>query len=121
MKEVDTMTEKKMTKREYINRILSYAHDEDREYLEHELELLDRKNSAERKPTAKQTENAGIKTTILGWMEPDVQYVAADVVKNCPACEGLSAQRVSAMLTQLVNDGAIVKVVDKRKSFYSLA
>lgn len=82
------------------------------------LTALDKKNSAERKPTAKQTENAGIKSAILSEMESDVLYTAADVAK---AHEGLTVQRVSALLTQLVNEGAIVKTVDKRKSFYSLA
>lgn len=82
------------------------------------LVVLDKKNSAERKPTAKQTENASIKAQILAGMEPDVQYTSADVAKSY---EGLTVQRVSALLTQLVNDGALVKTVDKRKSFYSLA
>lgn len=117
------MTEKKMTKREYINRILSYAHDEDKPYLEHELELLDKKNSAERKPTPKQVENAGFKADILAFCEPDTLYNAGDIAKGVPsiAAAGLSVQRVSAMLTQLVNDGSLVKTEDKRKSFYSLA
>ncbi len=82
------------------------------------LTALDKKNSAERKPTAKQTENAGIKSAIVSEMEPDVLYTAADIAKTH---EGLTVQRVSALLTQLVNEGAIVKTVDKRKSYYSLA
>ena len=77
--------------------------------------------SAERKPTAKQTENVGIKSAICDWMAEGVTYTAADVAKECPACEGLTVQRVSALLSQLVADGALVKTVDKRKSFYSLA
>ena len=82
------------------------------------LTALDKKNSAERKPTAKQTENVGIKSAILSEMEAGEQYTAADIAKTH---EGLTVQRVSALLTQLVNEGAIVKTVDKRKSFYSLA
>lgn len=121
MKEVMNMTEKKMTKREYINRILTYAHDEDKAYLEHELELLDKKNSAERKPTAKQVENAGIKDAIVAWMEPGTLYACADVAKTCPACEGISTNRVSALLTQLGKDGLLTVTEDKRKHFYSLA
>jgi len=56
-------------------------------------------------------------------MEHGESYVSADIVKGVPSivAAGLSAQRVSAMLTQLVNDGAIVKTVDKRKSVYTLA
>ena len=118
-----TNTNAKMTKRDYFNRILSYAHDEDKAFIEHELELLDKRTSAERKPTPKQVENVGFKTDILAWMEVGETYAAADVVKGVPSivAAGLSAQRVSAMLTQLVNDGSLVKTVDKRKSVYSLA
>ena len=115
------MTEKKMTKREYINRILSYAHDEDKAYLEHELELLDRKNSAERKPTAKQVANEAIKIAITDWMENGVSYDAATITKTCPACEGLSVNKVTALLTQLGKDGILSVTEDKRKKLYALA
>lgn len=117
------MTEKKMTKREYFNRILSYAHDEDKDFILHELELLDKKNSAERKPTPKQVENAGFKGDILQWMQAGEQYAVADITKGVPSivAAGISANRVTAMLTQLVNDGAVVRDTDKRKSVYRLA
>ena len=127
MKGIDTMTtsNRKPTKRDRFNTLLTFAEvqadPELVEFIEHELALLDKKNSAERKPTAKQTENAGIKADIIGWFEDGVQYQTADVVKGCHACEGLTAQRVSALMTQLVNEGALVKTVDKRKSFYALA
>ena len=60
---------------------------------------------------------------ILAFCEPDTLYNAGDIAKGVPsiAAAGLSVQRVSAMLTQLVNDGSLVKTEDKRKSFYSLA
>jgi hypothetical protein len=121
MKEVMNMTEKKMTKREYINRILTYAHDEDKAYLEHELELLDKKNSAERKPSAKQIANAGVKSAIAEWMEHGVSYDAATITKTCPACEGMSVNKVSALLTQLGKDGVVTVSEDKRRHIYALA
>ena len=113
----------KMTKRDFFNRILSYAHEEDIEFLRHEIELLDKKNSAERKPTPKQVENTGFKADILEWMENGAQYAVADIVKGVPSIveAGLSANRVTAMMTQLVNDGSVVRSTDKRKSVYTLA
>ena len=120
-----TSTNRKPTKRDRFNALLNIEavkNDADLvAFIEHEIELLDKKNTAERKPTAKQVENAGIKTAIATWFEADKQYLASDVTKNCPACEGLSAQRVSALLSQLVNDGALVRTEDKRKNYYSLA
>jgi hypothetical protein len=82
------------------------------------LAALDKKNSAERKPTAKQTENASIKVSLVEKMEPDALYTAADLAKMF---DGLTVQRVSALLTQLVHTGVVVKSEIKRKTFYSLA
>ena len=123
----NTNANRKPTQRENyaeIREILVAAGRDDLvEFVDGRVAQLDKKNSAERKPTAKQTENAGFKADILAWMENGESYVSADIVKGVPSIveAGLSAQRVSAMLTQLVNDGAIVKTVDKRKSVYTLA
>lgn len=130
MKEVDTMTNtsnRKPTKRDRFNALLAIpavaADAELVEFINHEVELLDKKNAAERKPTPKQVENAGFKGDILEWMTAGEQYLSADIAKGVPALvdAGVSANRVTAMLTQLVNDGAVVRTVDKRKSYYSLA
>ena len=118
---------RKPTKRDRFNALLAIpavAKDVELvEFINHEIELLDKKNTAERKPTAKQVENAGFKADILAWMEPDTKYLSADVAKGVPSiiAAGISPNRVTAMLTQLVNDGAIIRTEDKRKSYYSLA
>jgi hypothetical protein len=82
-----------------------------------------KKNSTERKPTAKQVENEGYKSDILEWMDNGVVYTAGDVLKGTPSivASGMSINRVSALLTQLVDNGSLVKSVDKRKNYYSLA
>ena len=124
---MSTSTTRKPTKRDRFNALLNIeAVKSDADlvaFIEHEIELLDKKNSAERKPTPKQMENEGFKTAILAHMEPNVQYLSADLAKSVPSIveAGISGNRVTAMLTQLVNDGAIVRTVDKRKSYYSLA
>ena len=100
------MTEKKMTKREYFTRILSYVHDEDKEFIEHEIALLDKKNSTERT-----------------WMESDKLYAVADITKGVPSleAEGVSGNRVTALLKQLKDAGKVVRTEVKGKAFYSLA
>ena len=121
------MTTRKPTKRDNFNALLAIpAVAEDAalvEFINHEIELLDKKNTAERKPTPKQVENAGFKADILAWMKPDTLYAVADIVKGVPSIvdAGISSSRVTAMLTQLKNDGAIIRTEDKRKGFYSLA
>ncbi len=122
-----TSTNRKPTKRDRFNALLNIdavKNDADLvAFIEHEIELLDKKNTAERKPTPKQVENAGFKSEILAYMKQGTLYTSADLTKSVPALveAGISANRVTAMLTQLVNDGAVVKTVDKRKSYYSLA
>ena len=119
------MTEKKMTIREGFEKARDhYAELGDTEmveFFEGRIAQVEKKNSAVRKPTPKQIANDGIKGAIAEWAEGGVLYTAADIVKNCPACEGMSVQKVSALLRQLVADGTLTITEDKRKNFYSLA
>lgn len=94
------------------------------EFFEGRIAQLNKKNTAERKPTAKQVENVGIKAEIVNFLNGvDKPMTAADVAKSCPYCveNGLKPQRVAALLGQLVKSGEVVKTEDKRKSFYSIA
>ena len=116
---------RKPTKRDRFNALLAIPavaeNAELVEFINHEIELLDKKNTAERKPTAKQVENAGIKDAIAEWMEQGVLYSCADVTKGCPACEGLTVQRVSALLSQMAKAGVLTSSEEKRKHFYAIA
>lgn len=116
---------KKMTKRDYFNSLLAIDevanNSELVNFIEHELELLAKKNSAEKKPTAQQTANDGIKTAILDGMEPDTLYTITDLIKNIPAIADLTNQRVSALVRQLISDGQIERIEEKRKAYFRLA
>ena len=89
------------------------------EFIDHEMELLAKKNSAEKKPTAQQTANEGIKTDILNGMESGKAYTITDLIKSVPACADLTNQRVSALMRQLVENGAVVRTEDKRKAYFT--
>lgn len=121
--EFDTMANvKKMTKRDYFEQFKSkYALTEDEiAFIDHEIELLNRKNSTERKPTAKQVENEGIKSAILNGMEIGKLYTITALIKEIPECEGMTNQKVSAIVRQMVGN-EIVRTEDKRKAYFSLA
>ena len=90
------------------------------EFIDHELELLAKKNSAEKKPTAQQTANEGIKSAIVEGMEKGRKYTITDIIKEIPACAELTNQRVSSLVRQLVPD-YIERVEEKRKAYFSLA
>jgi len=91
------------------------------EFIEHEMELLAKKNSAEKKPTAQQTANEGIKSAIVEGMEKGKKYTITDLMKEIPACAELSNQKVSQLARQLIDEGKIVRTEEKRKAYFSLA
>ena len=111
---------KKMTKREMYEMIKA-NHNlsvDEIAFIDHELELLAKKNSAEKKPTAVQVANEGIKADILNGMEIGKKYTITDLMKEIPACAELSNQRVSALVRQLVNDRVVERTEEKRKAYF---
>ena len=114
---------KKMTKRDYFTAILEKypLTADEKAFVEHELELLVKKNASDRKPTAQQTANEGIKTAILEGMTPNRLYTVTEIQKEIPECAELSNQKVTALIRQLKDAGLVVKTEDKRKSYFSLA
>ena len=77
--------------------------------------------SATRKPTKTQIANEGFKQVILENMEPGRFYTVSELTKEMPFGEELKSQRVSALVTQLKNVGAVVRTEEKRKAYFSLA
>ena len=115
------MTNKKMTKREMFEQIkANYQLTEaERAFIDHELELLAKKNSAEKKPTAQQVANEGLKSVILNVLtENSGLMTVTDVQKSCEELSALSNQRVSALLRQMRDDGKVERVEDKRKAYF---
>ena len=119
-----TTTNKKITKRDRFNALLSLSEiqaDADLvAFIEHEIELLDKKNSSEKKPTAQQTANESIKAAIVAGMTPNRLYTVSEIQKEIPECAELSNQRISALLRQMIGK-EIVRTEDKRKAYFSLA
>ena len=116
-------TNKKMTKADYFKQIkANYPLTKDeQDFVNHELELLAKKNSSEKKPTAVQIVNDGIKTAILEGMEVGRLYTITELIKEIPELAELTNQRVSALVRQLKEDEKIVRVEDKRKAYFRLA
>ena len=91
------------------------------EFIQHELELLEKKNSADKKPTAQQQANAAIQTAILEGMEDGKPYTITELIKSIDACADLTNQRVSALMRQLKEDGKVIRTEDKRKAYFTKA
>ena len=120
--------EKKMTLKEKYARVievLSVVDVEDRdmliEFLEDRVTKLSKNRSGDRRLTKTQVENEKIKAVIverlkeLGAPSRIPAIVADDRLK------GFSSQKISALLTQLKNDGTVVRVKEKQDVLFSLA
>ena len=116
------MAEKKMTKRDFYNAFLKIEEIKNNPdyvaFCEHEIELLEKKNSAEKKPTATQKENANLKTAIVTNMAPNRLYTITEMIKEFPELSDLTNQKVSAIIRQLKDEGKVEKIEDKRKSYF---
>ena len=110
---------KKMTKADYFRQIMANYNltEDEKAFVEHELELLAKKNSADKKPTAQQVANEGIKQAILNGMEVGTLYTITDIIKTVPECTELTNQRVSAIVRQMIGV-EVERVEDKRKAYF---
>lgn len=96
------------------------------EFIEHEMELLAKKNTSEKKPTAKQTQNEAIKANILSVLTDGKVMTVTDLLKNVPDLpEDMTNQRMSALLRQMYNkdnlsDPAypLTRIEEKRKAYF---
>lgn len=117
------MMNKKMTKREKFEMLKAIpevsANEMLVEFIDHELDLLAKKNASEKKPTAQQVANEGLKDTIYNFLaESGEMMTVTDIQKNCEGMAELSNQRVSALLRQMKDDGKVERIEDKRKAYF---
>ena len=122
------MAEKKITKREVVEKMLADSNIKSNEvyvaYLKNELELL-KKKSENKKATKNQTENVEIKEVIIKVLERMGKGRAGEIQLAVQATDKekyatLTNQRTSAILKQMIDEGTVVKTVDKKVSTFSL-
>lgn len=114
-------TEKKITKKDRYNALLNLAevqaHPDMVEFIQHEIELLDRKTTknGEKKVNEKMEAAKATLLTYLGAVEKAS-------VSDCMVALGESAtQFPTAVLTALKKEGKVVREVIKGKPYYHIA
>ena len=78
------------------------------------------KKASTKRVSKNQQENVTFKETIKSVLTTEGATVS-EIQSKDTTLASLSNQRVSALLRQLVLDGEVVKVVDKKKSYFSIA
>lgn len=114
---------KKMTKKEMFNQILTHLTDaEEIAFINHEIELLDRKHNSDKDkaPTKTQVENEKLKNAILNCMEIGTRYTITDLMTVVPELNGKSNQKVNSLITQMKNDGKVERIYEKRVAYFTL-
>lgn len=113
-----------MTKREMFAEIRNIVADnaEMVAFIDHEIELLDRKSSSPKKPTKTQIENDGFKAEIVAYLTTvDTPKTIKELQAEIPSIGGLTNQRITHMLTDLVKAETITKEYVKKTPYYSVA
>lgn len=112
----------KITKREMFTMIKEVAevkaNAEMVAFIDHEIELLDKKSSKSGQ-TKTQKENEVIIEQVFDALALVGRAVTITELQNEVVAMGeLSNQKISAMLRKLVLSGRVVKTVDKKKSYF---
>ena len=81
---------------------------------------FEKKNSAEKKPTATQIANEGIKNIILETLSEKSMTITEMQKANSELAE-LSNQKISALLKQMTENGSVKREEIKRKAYFSKA
>lgn len=119
--------EKRETKRDLFGEVLGYVEGNQKlvDFINREIELLSKKSGAE---TKTQKENRVVADFIYGELasvEDKLQakeILALDAVANYTLenGNGLTIQKVSAILKKLVADGRVVRTEDKGVAYFSV-
>ena len=116
---------KKLTKRDLFGQARELAIANDREdlvaFIDHELELLDKKASASGNSKT-QKENLEIIERLYSELANiDRAVTISEFQKESEYAGTLSNQKISALFKKLVDNGRVIKTTDKKKSLFSVA
>ena len=120
------MTDKKMTNAMALEIALEVLKETDAEKYTEVIEKLDKmliqvnkKSSANRKPTATQLENEGLKEKIVEYLvNTGNRLTVSEMMKEIEGLKELSNQRVTSLVTFLYKEGKIDREVEKRKAYF---
>jgi hypothetical protein len=127
MKEVVIMANKKTVVQMYEELLaIPTLTAEQKTFIEKRIEITKNKNAKREgaEPTPKQKEkmaqDTAIETAVVGVMAQGAKYTATDLVKCLDREDVPSTQKLTPRLTTLVDNGKVVKVVEKGRTYYSL-
>ncbi len=112
-----------MTKREMFTMIATINADNSDivDFCNHEIELLDNKKTGKKSLTATQKANVGVKDTIVEVLTELAEKVTVSEMLTDERLHGFTNQKISALLSQLVKENRVIKTIEGKKAFFSIA
>jgi hypothetical protein len=124
--------EKKLVKRDFYNALLKFIEAnpevefDDKisakqmsEFADHEVELLDKKNSSDKKPTKQQEKNKQLADEILACMVEKDLYTVTEMTKFPISVENdLSASKITSLMGMLLKENRVERIEDKRRAYF---
>lgn len=110
-----------MTKREMyeVIKVAMVENEEVVAFCEHEIELISKKKSVQ---TKTQKENVAITEVIYKALaEVGRPVTVSELIAENPEVAQYSVSKVSALLKPLKDNGRVVRTVDKKKAYYTVA
>lgn len=114
-----------MTKREMYNAILEIeavkANADLVEGIKHEIELLDKKSKAERKPTKTQVENERLRGVLIAYLAvAEAPKSIAELKAEVSELAELSTSKIAHLVKPLVDSNRVTRTVVKKVAHYSI-
>lgn len=116
---------KEKTQKDMFNEIIELAMQNNRQdivdFANHRIEILDNKKSSN-SMTATQKANVGIKEIILKALATLGRPVTiTELINETIELKDYTNSKITALMQQLKADNKVVNIVDKKKSYYSIA
>lgn len=117
----------KMTNVKALEAVLAYAEAHTDAFTREVVEKVEAikdsyvKKSSSRKPTKRQEANVTLKESILDVLAGQGGMTATQVLEALTGFEELTLPRITAQLTALKKEGAVVRFVDGKKALFKVA
>lgn len=113
----------KVTKKDRFNQLLAIEEVKGNQdlvdFINHEIELLTRKNSSEKKPTAAQLENEKTAEVVLATLvESGNGMTVTEIIKANKDLSEFTNQKITAILRNLTSADKVERIEDKRKTYF---
>ena len=116
--------QKKVTKRErYAElRVLAQGNEELMAFIDHEIELLNKKSASKSKADVAKAElNVSLMNEVAEVLANGKKMTATEIMKASDTLKEYTVQKITSLLKAMVENGTVAKVTEKGKSLFYLA